>query len=162
MIGEKYNLLTITKILKPVVTSHKSYKMVQVKCDCGNIVEKRLCNIKSGNTKSCGCYNKKLTIDRNQKHNNSVRGKRTPTYISWMNMIQRTTNPNNPKYPLYGGINISVCDEWKSFKNFLNDMGERPVGKTLERNNNKKGYYKENCSWATPKEQANNRGNKLK
>jgi hypothetical protein len=162
MIGEKYNQLTIIELVRTEKKNRSYTKIVKCLCSCGNMVERRLPNLKSGCTKSCGCYNKKLTIERNTKHNQAGRKTRTREYITWMNMIQRTTNPNNPKYPLYGGINIGVCDEWRKFENFLKDMGKRPIGKSLERNDNKKGYYKENCSWATPKEQANNRGNKIR
>ena len=79
------------------------------------------------------------------------------TYGSWEAMRQRTTNPNCPDYPSYGGRGITCCARWASFDNFLEDMGDRPVGLTLERECNDRGYTKDNCRWATPKEQAHNR-----
>lgn len=68
-------------------------------------------------------------------------------------MRERCNDPNNNRYQYYGGKGITVCDRWDSFENFLEDMGERPEGMTLDRKEADKGYYKENCRWATPKEQ---------
>lgn len=84
---------------------------------------------------------------------------RTPTWYSWYNMRKRCREVNSPDYPRYGGRGIKVCKRWnKSFLAFLEDMGERPPGMTLDRKNNDKGYTKKNCRWATQKEQIANRG----
>jgi hypothetical protein len=82
--------------------------------------------------------------------------KGTPTYFSWANMMQRCLNPNNKRYPSYGGRGITVCERWKTFENFLADMGERPPGTTLGRIGNSKGYYPLNCRWETRQEQYDN------
>lgn len=74
-------------------------------------------------------------------------------------MKSRCENPKATAYERYGGAGIKVCRRWQKFENFLEDMGERPDGKTLDRINNLKGYSKENCRWATIKEQQNNRKN---
>ena len=83
--------------------------------------------------------------------------KRTPTYSSWENMIQRCYNPNSVNFKYYGGRGISACDRWRTFKNFLADMGERPAGKTLDRKNGNGNYEPANCQWSTRKEQGRNR-----
>jgi hypothetical protein len=81
-----------------------------------------------------------------------------PLFTVWNNMIRRCYDPSNNAYHNYGGRGITVCDRWKaSFANFYADMGERPTPKhTLDRINNNLGYSRDNCRWATPKEQTRN------
>lgn len=88
------------------------------------------------------------------RHTNS---ERTPTYHSWSAMIQRCTNRNRADYADYGGRGIAVCDRWRSFVYFLADMGERPVGMTLDRIDVNAGYEPSNCRWADKEMQRRNR-----
>lgn len=119
------------------------------RCDCGIAKIVYGGNLKNGHTKSCGC----LHI----KHGHNTRKKRSKTYGSWDHMIQRCTNTNEADYHNYGGRGITVCDRWKKFANFLEDMGNPPTHKhSIDRINNNKGYYKSNCRWATSKQQTRN------
>jgi hypothetical protein len=77
----------------------------------------------------------------------------------WRDMIRRCEDKKNHAYNRYHGKGIFVCDRWHVFENFLEDMGERPFGLSLDRIDNNKGYYKENCRWADAKTQQNNRSN---
>lgn len=91
-----------------------------------------------------------------RKHGHCTNTTVSRTYSTWSGMLSRCNNKKATKYYMYGGKGISVCDEWLDFSSFLKDMGERPDGKTLDRIDSSKGYYKENCRWATLIEQQNN------
>ena len=94
-------------------------------------------------------------------HGENRRGKRTPEYISWTNLVQRCTNPKNVSFNNYGGRGITVCERWLKFENFLADMGRRPSAKhSLDRYPDNDGNYEpSNCRWATAKQQAHNSRN---
>lgn len=123
-------------------------------CACGTVKLMRNSSIRRGAIVSCGCSRKEVR-GINQTHGKSRYGNRT--YKSWASMKYRCDNPNSNRYEEYGARGITYCERWAVFENFLEDMGERPEGKTLDRIGDAKLYCKENCRWADPKTQANNR-----
>lgn len=78
----------------------------------------------------------------------------TPTYKSWSEMKRRCRNPIQPCY-----VGVTYCKEWEQFANFFRDMGERPVGTTLDRIDPHGIYEPSNCRWADIITQENNRRN---
>lgn len=85
----------------------------------------------------------------------------TKIYRLWASMLSRCHNPNMTNYKYYGAKGIKVCERWHTFENFYEDMGDRPDGMSLDRIENDKGYYKENCRWASSDTQRRNRGNNI-
>lgn len=125
--------------------------MWHYQCDCGNTGKVAGEFLKNRPTASCGCA-------RGTHRHTTMAGK-SPTYASWQSMMARCYYPSNPAHAYYKSLGIEVCERWKTFSNFLADMGERPSkDHTLDRHPNKTGNYEPgNCRWATKKEQANNR-----
>jgi hypothetical protein len=89
----------------------------------------------------------------------SMRAERGPNraYITWQAIIQRCTNPRSHAWKDYGGRGITVCERWRVFENFLADMGEKPVGRSIDRIDNDGNYEPGNCRWATGSEQQRNK-----
>jgi len=85
----------------------------------------------------------------------------TPTHTVWMSLFYRCNNPKADSYKYYGGRGIKVCERWNEFKNFLEDMGVRPSGSTIDRIDSFKDYKPGNCRWVTNKQQQNNRTNNV-
>jgi len=155
------------------ITGHKKHKLTAIRntgvkskngdyywlfeCDCGADVETTIGRFNSGQKKACNKCSKEMRKTPSNYHGM----KNTSTYKSWCKMKERCLNPNNKDYKDYGERGITVCETWvNDFKQFYADMGEKPVIEgefiTLDRIDNSKGYSKDNCRWATQKEQSRN------
>lgn len=104
-------------------------------------------------TSSCGCLHSEITRKRQTTHGMS----KSPTYRSWHAMWLRCTDSTSPSYPNYGAKGITVCDQWRSFETFYQEMGPRQPDTTIDRIDASKGYSKANCRWASWEVQQNHR-----
>lgn len=157
--GNRYGRLIA---IAPAGKDRRRAIMWRCRCDCGN--EAVICgtSLRNGHTRSCGCLHDELSAVRCAEVGRSTRthgqSRRTPTYISWEGMHQRCAGSKGPESArYYADRGVTVCERWRSFENFLADMGERPDGKTLDRTDPYGNYEPSNCRWATPKEQRANR-----
>ena len=157
-IGNTYGSMEVINHLPHInPTGAKRVRMVEVRCNsCGNTSSKRLSNIQRKGTAGCSreCPAFKATVTTHGLSNSRV-------YKSWDNMITRCTRPSHKNFKHYEHliIGVKIDPEWFNFENFLKDMGEPPSKKnklSIDRIDNRKGYCKDNCRWATQKEQMHN------
>lgn len=155
MIGRRFGRLTV------IAESEKKSKNRQTRwvcqCDCGTIAPSvNGSHLRSGITKSCGCFKREETIKRNFRHGLSY----TRIHKIWEGMKTRCYNPKNRYFNHYGGRGITVCDEWMESLQSFHDWAMKngySDNLSIDRKDTNGNYCPENCRWVDMKTQQNNR-----
>ena len=151
-------LLEDLGMMFPTEKSKSKYRFGIYKCGlCGTEFKTLIYSVKSGETKSCGCYHKRIVSETHKTHGLG----RTRLYTIWVEIKNRTLNPKNKSYNDYGGRGITICEEWKndfmSFYNWALSNGyEENKGLSIDRIDNDGNYCPENCRWVTQTIQSRN------
>lgn len=155
-VGKKYGRLLVQEIVYEKRYKKSTVAFAKGVCDCGERYFGRLVDLKAARVKSCGCLNRELIT----KHGFAKEKNNPLLYMhqAWCSMRQRCYNKKSKYYKNYGGRGIDVSVSWReSFDIFFSDMGLRPTPKhSIDRKDNNAGYSKENCHWATSKQQRQN------
>jgi len=156
LVGQSYGRWTVIGDLGRATGT----RYMRCLCECGAVRRVAATSLTQRRSSSCGCLAKEVTSART-KARLGVEGHardRSPEYSSWGAMLARCYNKNAANFHKYGGRGVGVCSRWRdSFMAFLNDLGPRPPGTSLDRIDGRLGYVVGNCRWATPLEQRHNR-----
>ena len=169
MIGFRSGFLTVVeRAVSEYWKGTKRYAKWRCRCDCGEYVEVSGHLLRKGVRKACGRNGHRYTRrDHNREHwaektKTGLCKKFRSEYSAWTNMRERCQNPKAVSYKYYGARGITVCERWRSFEAFIQDMGPKPASSwTIDRKDPRGNYEPKNCRWATKTEQSRNRTNSV-
>lgn len=140
--GDTFGYWTVVEKTERRTKSGNYYWLCR--CKCGRTSEILPAKLTGGYTSKCvGCSAKERTP--HLKHGHSKAGEESATYKTWASIISRCTNTKNRVYGYYGGAGVHVCQHWRTFANFLSDMGERPADCVIDRLNDSKATKHYSC-----------------
>jgi hypothetical protein len=157
--GVRIGTLTAIGKTHKTLSSGRRMPSWSLKCDCGTVVVAMTVNLTKGKHQSCGCQR----VESMTRTKGSIGAATIPEYRVYRQMLDRCYLTTAPNYRWYGAKGVTVCDRWRhgedgrtGFLCFYADMGQRPEGLTLERDNPFESYNPDNCRWATWAEQGKN------
>lgn len=148
-VGKKFGMLTAVKHLG---SNSRRLAVYECRCDCGSLCIKTSIAL-LGKFPNCGCDVKRRQAESHLKHGGSRRSGKDKIYQTWLSMNRRCNNKNSNEFKWYGGKGVKVCDRWRDYAAFRDDMlPTYKPGLTIERKDSSKDYSPENCEWITREE----------